>query len=86
MLTINDCIGLSDLTEAEVDAIAEHEHVPEIIAAEMGCCLAHSPDGAMRIAEILVDDIADARAHGHDRHAEELVVVLRDFVVAHSPQ
>ncbi|MFD1625253.1 hypothetical protein [Azospirillum griseum] len=86
MLTIDDCIGLCDLTKAEVDAIAEHEHVPEIVAAEMACCLAHCVGGPMRIAEIIVDDIADARAHGHNRHAEELVVVLRDFVVAHSPQ
>jgi hypothetical protein len=36
MITIDDCIGLSGLTEDEVDAIAEHEHLPEIVAAELG--------------------------------------------------
>jgi len=28
MLTIEDCIGLSELTEEEILAIAEHEHIP----------------------------------------------------------
>lgn len=64
MLTIKDCIALSDLTEAEIDAIAEHEHVPEMVAVEMGHCLAHCPGGADRIAHIIADDIAEACAHG----------------------
>ena len=53
MLTIKDCIALSDLTEAEVDAIAEHEHLPEMVAVEMGHCLAHCPGGPDRIAHIM---------------------------------
>ena len=36
MITIEDCIALSELTEPEILAIAEHEHVPEMIAVEMG--------------------------------------------------
>ena len=43
MITIEDCLALSDLTEEEIDAIAEHEHLPEIIAAELGNYLAHRP-------------------------------------------
>ena len=33
MNTLEDCLGLCDLTEAEVLAIAEHEHLPEIAAS-----------------------------------------------------
>lgn len=83
MLTIKDCIALSDLTEDQIDAIAEHEHLPRMVAVELGCCLAHSPDGVARIVHILADDIAAARAHGHPRHAAELVAVLADFVATH---
>ena len=32
MITLEDCIGLCGLTEEEVLAIAEHEHLPEIAA------------------------------------------------------
>jgi hypothetical protein len=37
MRTLEDCIALSDLSLEEVDAIAEHEPLPETIAAELGC-------------------------------------------------
>jgi len=30
MITLEDCIGLCGLTEEEVLALAEHEHLPEI--------------------------------------------------------
>ncbi len=83
MLTIKDCIALSDLTEAQIDAIAEHEHVPEMVAAELGCCLAHTPGGDAVIVHILADDIAEARAHGRVAHAAELVEALTDFVATH---
>jgi hypothetical protein len=42
MLTLEDRIALSDLTHEEIDAIAEHEHLPETIAAELGCTRAAS--------------------------------------------
>ena len=35
MLSLEDCIALCGLTEDEVLAIAEHEHIPEIAATEL---------------------------------------------------
>ena len=83
MLTIDDCIALSDLTEQEIDAIAEHEHVPEMVAVEMGCCMVHCADGQRRIASFIRDDIDRAHRRGNARHAADLTVVLRDFVAHH---
>lgn len=83
MLTIDDCIALSDLTEDEVDAIAEHEHLPEMVAVELGSYLVHTPEGQRRIAGFIRDDIARARSHGDHRHAAALVMVLRHFVTDH---
>ena len=35
MITLEDCVGLCGLTEEEVLAIAEHEHLPEIAATAL---------------------------------------------------
>ena len=45
MLTYEDCLGLCDLSEDEIRAIAEHEHLAEIAALELGQYLIHAPDG-----------------------------------------
>ena len=53
MLTLDDVIALSDLTEEEIDAIVEHEHCPEIIAAELGSYLVHSPEGVPMLKRMI---------------------------------
>ena len=35
MITLEDCIAFCGLTEEEVLAIAEHEHVPEMAASAL---------------------------------------------------
>ncbi len=83
MLTIDDCIALSDLTEEEIEAIAEHEHLPEMVAVELGCCLIHAAEGPRRIARIIRDDIERARSHGQTVQVQRLTTVLRGFVAHH---
>lgn len=83
MITIEDCLALSDLTEEEIDAIAEHEHLPEIIAAELGNYLAHLPGGIHLIQRMIRDDIAAARLRGDQRHAVRLALVLTHFCCEH---
>jgi hypothetical protein len=84
MLSLADCIALSELTPEEIAAIAEEEHLPEIIAAELGCCLVHTARGRKRIKAIIRDDIAAARAHGKFRHAAKLKLVLKHFIAEHN--
>jgi hypothetical protein len=83
MLTLEDCLGLCELTEQEVLAIAHHEHVPEMVALELGNYLVHSPDGEMRIKAIIRDDIAEARLRGNRAAELALKVVLCNFVLQH---
>jgi hypothetical protein len=80
MITIEDCIALSGLTEQEVLAIAEHEHVPEIAAAAIGRYLLKEPNGADKIRDMMRDDIHDALSRGDKEHASELLMVLRHFL------
>jgi len=83
MVTLQDCIGLSSLSESEVDAIAEHEHVPEMVAVELGCWLARTPEGQQRILWMIEDDISLARVHGNTTHAGELLDVKTHYLESH---
>lgn len=83
MLTLEECIEMSDLSPPEVAAIAEHEHVDLIIAAEMGAHLLRSPDGEKRIARMIADDVHRAHSRGDRVHASHLGEVLENFVHDH---
>lgn len=86
MLTFEDCIALSELTDEEIAAIAEHEHLSMIVAAELGNYLIHCADGVPRIKRIIADDIAAADRRGNHRHALALKLVLRHFLEHHAKQ
>ena len=83
MLTLEDCICLCGLTEEEVLAIAQHERIPEIAAAEMGNYLVNEPDGELRIKAMIRDDIAEAVACAKPERVVVLKLILRNFVLQH---
>lgn len=83
MLTFEDCLALCDLTEKEIAAIAEHEHVPDMVALELGEYLIHSKDGELVIKKMIIDDIQHALDAGNKRHADELQALLKEFVITH---
>ena len=86
MLTLKDCIALSELTDEEVAAIGEHEHLPMIVAAEYGNYLMGTLGGVPQIKRIIAEDIAAAKNRGDQRHALALKLVLRHFVATHPSQ
>ena len=83
MISLEDCIGLCGLSEAEVAAIAEHEHLPEIATAILARYMLVSKEGPEKIRGMLIDDIRAAAAAGNIRHAAELVSALRHFLSTH---
>lgn len=83
MLCYQDCVELSDLTEEEIEAIAQHEHLPEMAALELGNYLVHTAEGIPMIKRIILDDIEEARRRGHDQKALQLKLVLKHFVDTH---
>ena len=83
MLTLEDCVGLCGLTEDEVLAIAQHEHIPEIAAIELGNFLCRTPEGELCLKAMILDDIADAARAGAHQRALALKLVLRKFVATH---
>jgi hypothetical protein len=83
VISLEDCIALCGLSEKEVLAIAEHEHVPEIAAAAIGRYLLKEPNGPGKIRDMMRDDIHDALSRGDSDHASELLMILRHFMAAH---
>ncbi len=86
MLSLEDCIAMSDLTAEEVEAIAMHEHIPLIVAAELGNYLAHTHGGAMQICKMIMDDIDQAYQHKDALRAARLKITLKHFIEAHQKE
>ncbi len=84
MLSLHDCIALSDLTEDEIEAIGAHEHLPDIVALELGHYLIQTPDGEMRIKQMIVDDIQHARTHGDLQRVVLLKLTLKHYLEHHA--
>jgi hypothetical protein len=83
MLNFHDCLGFCALSEAEIDAIVEHEHIPELAAALMGNYLLECAGGPARIRHMIVEDIAEAERRGRQSGARKLRAVLAQFCAAH---
>lgn len=83
MITLEDCIAFCGLTEEEVLAIAEHEHIPEAAAAALAEYLLNRPKGAGQIRDMICDDIRAALDRGDNKHAAELWSALRHFLESH---
>ena len=83
MLCLDDCLDFCELESDEVDAIAEHEHVPVIVAAEIGSELLKSDLGVVQLHTMILEDIEIALAHGRTEHAQELAMTYRHFQNAH---
>jgi hypothetical protein len=83
MITLQDCIGLCGLTEEEVLAIAEHEHLPEIAATALAQYLLSHERGSDKIRDMIVDDFRQAQLRGDKEHVLTLLHVLHHFLKTH---
>lgn len=83
MITLEDCLGFCDLTEEEVLAIAEHEHMPEMAAVAYAQYLVGKDRGTEEIYRMIVDDIRDAQRRNDGGHVRTLLHVLHHFLRSH---
>lgn len=79
MLTLQDCIAFSGLTPDQLDAIARHQHLPAVIAAEWAETVLESEDGVRLVEAVLLEEVACARAAGKRDLAERLRRGLDEF-------
>jgi hypothetical protein len=83
MIRLEDCIGLCGLTEEEVLAVAEHEHIPEVAATALAHYLLSRDHGSAAIRDMIVEDIRLAQRSGHKEHVLTLLHVLHHFLLTH---
>lgn len=83
MINENDIIDMACLTRAEIEAIARHEHIGPIEAAEMGDYLMHIHQGPQMVQRMICEDIRDA-LHADDlARARALYATLKAFLSEH---
>jgi hypothetical protein len=83
MITLEDCVGLCGLSEEEVLAIAEHEHVPEIAATALAQYLLSQKHGSEKVRDMIVDDIRRAQVTRDKERVLILLHVLHHFLKTH---
>ena len=83
MLTLQDCIDMCELPDEVVQAIAIHEHVPCILAAELGNCLVCTETGQGRIRAMLTDEIVHAETLRDGHRLHQLEMALTHFDATH---
>jgi hypothetical protein len=82
VLCLEDCLDFSDLSASEVEAIATHEHVPLIVAAEIGCNMLKTPNGIRCLENLFLETAETARLRGsHD--AGRYLAVYQHFHQSH---
>lgn len=72
MLTLDDLLDYCDLDREEIAALAEHEHIPMAVAAELGEHLLETPEGVKELHRMLLDNMQHAKAGGNRQHLAEL--------------
>ena len=83
MINENDILDMTCLTRAEIAAIAEHEHVGDVAAAEMGEYMMHIHHGPQRVQRMICEDIQAALRADDLAHAKALYLTLKQFLAAH---
>lgn len=83
MITLDDIEDMTDLTREEIDAVAEHEHLPDLNAAVLADKMMHMHHGPQKVQQMICEDIRTALHRGNLPHARELFVVLHHFIADH---
>jgi len=83
MISLEDCTAMCGLDAREIEAIAEHERIPSILAAALADQLLHQAGGAERIRQMILDDIGIAAQGGHADRVAELSEALDHFLRQH---
>ena len=73
MISVEDCIAFSGLSEDEVAAIGEHEHIPTIAASALADYLLKQPHGGEKIRTMIIDDIHESALQEADQTRARIV-------------
>ena len=83
MITLDDMMGMTDLTEEEIAAIGLHERCDMPQAAALGDYLMRQHRGPQRIQLMICEDIREALRRDDLDRARALCRALHDYVANH---
>jgi hypothetical protein len=83
LLTTQECVDMSELSNEAIRAIAEHEHIPEVVAAELGQELLKATGGKAEIERILEKNLGLAVQAGEQDKIDDRKRVLERFVASY---
>lgn len=73
MLSMQDVLDYCDLDRGEIEAIAEHQHIPMTIAAEMSEVLLCTPEGVCQLHTMIIENMQHALEIGHNERVLDLM-------------
>jgi hypothetical protein len=83
VLTAQECVDISELSNEAIRAIAEHEHIPEVVAAELGQELLKGTGGIAEIRRMLEESVKLAMQAGEQDKINDHERVLRSFIASY---
>lgn len=83
MLSMQDLIDYCDLDCGEIEAVAEHEHIPMTIAAGVGESLLCSPEGVCRLHSMIIENMEHALEVGQFQHVKDLAETYQHLQRTH---
>ncbi|WP_303786632.1 hypothetical protein [Azovibrio restrictus] len=83
MLSLKDCIDFCDLDGMEIEAIAEHEHIPVILAVELSNELLKTPEGVCCLHNMVLDNLSEAMARGDQEKALRFRLAYQHLQATH---
>lgn len=83
MINEDDILDMTCLTRDQIAAIALHEHIDQVTAAELGEYLMHLHHGPQRVQQMICEDIAQALHSDDLPTARALYTALKGFLADH---
>lgn len=83
MINENDILDMTCLTREQIAAIAEHEHLDQVSAAELGEYMMHIHHGPQKVQQMICDDVVDALHADDVPRARALYKTLKQFLAEH---
>jgi hypothetical protein len=83
MISFQDLIDYCDLDRGEIEAIAQHEHIPMTVAAELSEHLLCSPEGVCRLHSMIIDNMQQALEAGHYERVQDLAKTYEHLQRSH---
>jgi len=86
MLSIRDCLDYCDLTDDEIDLIAEHEDIPDVAAVQLACGLVQTPEGTLLLTQYMKELLERAKNKGQTEKLRRARAAYARFVADHPVQ